>query len=288
MDTTLSSSDLADRAEDVATAILGEPTQKSRREWRWGQRGSLSLCRTGSKRGLWCDHESGEGGDIIDLIRRERHADFKGALAIGEEILGGYIRYTPPPPPPRAQDDDDGATRTVIALRLWRDAVPLSGTLGDKHFFTFRRIDIGPLALDHGLRWHSRIRAVVALMNDPRNGEPIGVHRTFLNEDGTKGARKMLGRQGVVCLTAYDEVSVGLGVTEGIEDGLAVLASGWSPVWVATSSGAIARFPILAGVTSLTVFADADTPGLAAARSCCERWRVSARETRIIAPGRHA
>jgi len=85
-------------------------------------------------------------------------------------------------------------------------------------------------------------------------------------------------------LTAFDEVSVGLGIAEGVEDALAILAGGWSPIWAATSSGAIARFPLLAGVASLAVFADADDAGLNAARACCERWRSSGIEARIIAP----
>jgi hypothetical protein len=270
-------------AEALATALLGEPTHRSRREWRWGRQGSFSLCRTGSKRGLWYDHERGQGGDLLDLIMREHGVGLKDAINLGREIVGGNVQYTPTP---RSTQRDDTAARTAYALRLWRESAPLNGTLGERHFFNFRRIDIAPLSLDHCLRWHVRIRAIVALMTDPRTGEPIGVHRTFLNEDGTKGARKMLCRQGVICLTAYDEVSMGLGLTEGVEDGLAVLVSGWAPVWVATSAGAIARFPILAGITSLAVFADQDCPGLSAARSCCDRWNSSERETRIIAPRR--
>ena len=37
-------------------------------------------------------------------------------------------------------------------------------------------------------------RAVIALMTDPISNEPIGIHRTFLNPDGTKAQRKMFGK----------------------------------------------------------------------------------------------
>ena len=86
-------------------------------------------------------------------------------------------------------------------------------------------------------------RVRVALMTNPNAAEPCGVHRTFLNADGTKRDRKMWGKQGVVCLSPNDTVTARLGVTEGIEDGMAVLLSGWGPVWAATSAGAIERFP---------------------------------------------
>lgn len=80
----------------------------------------------------------------------------------------------------------------------------------------------------------------------------------------------------------------GLGISEGIEDGLAVLLSGWAPVWAATSAGAIARFPVLAGIMALTIFADADEPGIAAARKCAAQWRDAGREVRVSCPGEMA
>ena len=92
----------------------------------------------------------------------------------------------------------------------------------------------------------------------------------------------MLGRQGVVRLSP-DEASTGLGLTEGIEDGLSVIL-GWSPVWAATSAGAIARFRLLDGVEALTVFADADEAGTNAANTCCELWRSAGREARLVLP----
>jgi len=61
---------LKDRIEDVVVALLGKPTSKSPHELRWGQHGSLSLRRSGEKRGLWFDFERGEGGDLLDLIAR--------------------------------------------------------------------------------------------------------------------------------------------------------------------------------------------------------------------------
>ncbi len=63
-------------------------------------------------------------------------------------------------------------------------------------------------------------------------------------------------------------------------------ATGWRPIWAACSAGAIARFPVLPGIESLTIFADADDKGagLEAAWNCAERWRAARREVTIQCP----
>ncbi len=172
-------------------------------------------------------------------------------------------------------------------MRQWNEAVSLPGTLADRYFKEHRYLAIENLGdLSHALRWHPLNSAIIALMTDPVTGEEIGVHRTFLAGDGAKISRKMLGRQGLVRLSRDEDVTQGVGVTEGIEDGLAILLSGWAPVWVATSAGAIARFPVINGIEALTIFADADAPGYAAAQECAERWIEAGREAVISPPPR--
>jgi hypothetical protein len=63
------------------------------------------------------------------------------------------------------------------------------------------------------------------------------------------------------------------------------MLSGWTPIWVATSAGAIARFPVLAGIECLTIFADADEIGRQAAEKCGECWLKQGRDARITVPG---
>jgi hypothetical protein len=157
--------------------------------------------------------------------------------------------------------------------------------LAKRYFRHHRKLDVAGLYLDHAVRWHERYKAVISLMTDPVTGEPAGIHRTFVDANGAKLNRKMLGRQGVVRLSPDDAVSAGLGIAEGIEDALAVMLSGWRPVWAATSAGVIAKLPVLAGIQALTIFADADAAGLQAAENCRDRWRAAGREVVIAAPG---
>jgi hypothetical protein len=181
--------------------------------------------------------------------------------------------------------DTDTEQRVELALKIWKASKPLPGTLGWKYLTERRGLHVGVLGeLSHALRWHEGFSAVVALMTNPQSNEPRGVHRTFLNTDGTKRERKMLGRQGVVRLSPDEDVTQGLGIAEGIETALGVLTTGWEPMWAATNSGAIERFPPLAGIEALTIFADVDAPGMVAAEACARNWCGAGREVRIAHP----
>jgi putative DNA primase/helicase len=276
---------LAERCEQVSVALLGRHSSASGRELRFGKRGSFALRRDGAKRGCWYDHERGEGGDMLTLLAREHGVGLGDAVRIAKrDYLGDTITASPRPRPALQQRDESGTKEA--ALRIWQQGIALAGTLGEQYFLEHRGLDIRALDLEHVLRWHDKYRWIIALMTTPAEDKPSGIHRTFLNIDGSKRERKMLGRAGVIRLSRDDAVLGGLGITEGVEDGLAVLLSGWSPIWAAGSAGAIRRFPILAGIDSLTIFADADSAGLEAAQECEGRWASVAKEARISAPAR--
>ena len=66
------SEDLSALIEPVARALLGEPNGRlsSQSELRFGNHGSMSV---DLEKGVWCDHEAGEGGGVLDLIERCTH-----------------------------------------------------------------------------------------------------------------------------------------------------------------------------------------------------------------------
>jgi hypothetical protein len=198
--------------------------------------------------------------DVKDELRRQG--------LIGEGSLNLQPRPVAPEQPKK------------IDWSLWHHALTLPGTLGETYFVEHRKLKIGGLDLDHALRFNGVHRMVVALMTDPITNDPVGIHRTFLNPDGKKIERKMLGRQGVVRITPDEDVTYGLGIAEGVEDALAV-ALNWGPAWAATSSGAIERFPVLSGIDCINIFADADAAGQKAARACADRWIAAGREAQI-------
>jgi ATP-dependent exoDNAse (exonuclease V) alpha subunit len=54
---------------------------------RFGNKGSLAITLSGPKSGLWKDFESGEGGNLFQLIQREKGLDFKGSVSYLAEVL---------------------------------------------------------------------------------------------------------------------------------------------------------------------------------------------------------
>jgi hypothetical protein len=185
----------------------------------------------------------------------------------------------------KAKEDEERRRKLETAKELWETAVPLFGTLGYRYLTEHRGLDIGMLgehALDHCLRFNERSRAIVAAMTNPASGKATGVHRIFLEPDGSKRERLMLGRAGVVRLSLDDSVTQGLGIAEGIEKSLAILISGWAPIWCACSAGGIKNFPVLNGVEALTIFSDDDDYGANAARECADRWVRAGNEAFIV------
>jgi len=299
---------LTPRLAALARELTGaEPTSSSASELRFRARGSLAVCVGGAKRGAWHDHEAGCGGDPLGLIAHLRHVPMRDAFAWALSWLADATshRCTRPLHRPVATS---GAHRVAVAENeckrwsadmartLWSMAESPVGTLVHRYLAS-RGLELpqdAPVRF-HPAAWRNRHfgprgPAMLALMTSPRRPEPIGLHITYLLADGSGKAagerpKVMLGTAGVVRLVPDDDVTLGLGIAEGIETALAVMQrAGCRPVWAATSAGAIKRLPMLAGIETMTVFADADGPGMAAARECCRRWAEAGREGRILAP----
>jgi len=148
----------------------------------------------------------------------------------------------------------------------------------------------------------SRLPAMICPITDIKTHEVIGLHRTFIRPDGSgkadipkKEQKKMLGfsKGGVIRLSPHEHVTNGLGITEGIEDGLSILGIDWSPIWVALTCKGIENFPVISGISSLTIFADHDTPkkdgsrpGQDSALKCAYRWSQAGREVTIYTPNK--
>ena len=74
-------------APAVCERLLGDPSGRSSREWRWGRKGSFRLTLD---TGTWNDFEVGEGGGVLALVMREERLDKAGAIEWLEQQ--GFIR----------------------------------------------------------------------------------------------------------------------------------------------------------------------------------------------------
>ena len=233
-------------------------------------------------------------------IRVYSHAndDWRACLDYVKARLGIEREWRPTPQQawekPIQKPEVDDKARTGRAMSIWAEARPLPGTTA--HVYLAQRgINVDALDLHHGLRWHpscpwemGRHGCMVALFTDVITNEPKAIHRTAVTPAGAKVDKKMLGSSKGCCirLSPDDAVAEGLHITEGIENGLTALSAAIAPVWACGSAGAIASFPVLQGVECLTVYADNDETGLAAAHKCRASWDAARRECIIYkAPG---
>jgi hypothetical protein len=191
------------------------------------------------------------------------------------------------------------------ALNIW-EASTIAIDRVTESYLAGRNLGAFDLRSGHVIRHHqvcpfrleddSRVTlpTMISLYRDIVTNQPVGIHRTALKSDGSGKSdlpglgspKKMLGHVGdaAIKLSADSEVTDGLGIAEGIETALSVYCANWRPVWALGSAGAIAKFPVLPGVESLTIFADADAAGMKAAAECRARWRQAGREATILLP----
>jgi hypothetical protein len=174
----------------------------------------------------------------------------------------------------------------------WAEATDFAGSPAERYLVEIRKLDIRGLDLCHCARWNDARSCLIAKMTDAVTGRMTGIHRTFLEKDGTPRfvslggnpeKRGMLGWKGPIRLSRNDAVSFGLGLCEGIEDGLALLLSGWAPVWAAGDKTGIKNFPLLSSIDCLTIFSDRGA-GEAEAQACARRWREAGREALVVPP----
>jgi hypothetical protein len=294
---------LVDRTETLAAFLLGEPNRplSGPHELRFGRKGSVSIELAVPKRGLWHDHGAGEGGDLLALIQRECRLDFAGALAWARVWLGDPERVSVPPRPvPAAMLPAEHETLSPWGRALWASAEPITPDTVAGRYLISRGC---ALPEPHAVRWVPSLKygpsggaypAMLGLITDALDADkPLNLHRTWLAPDGSGKAavdrpRLLLKSHrkagGVIRLSPDDEVTARLGIGEGLETCLTVLAGGWAPVWCAIDAGNIGAFPVLAGIEALTIFADHDPAGVRAATNCAERWSAAGKGARVIVP----
>lgn len=277
------------RAEEIAAALGGRRAGHS-----WIARcpahddrtPSLSIRDADGKVLLRC-HAGCEQRDVIAVLRAH---GLWGAE--GHRLFSSAARRTH-----AGHGTDRNAARLrEAALAIWRSAVPARGTLAER-YLAARGIFSPP---PDALRFHARLRhpsggvwaAMVALVVDGASGTQLGIHRTFLADDGTGKApvepqKMMLGscRGGVVRL-GNPERGEWLAIAEGIETALSFQAATGIPAWAALSASGMraVRLPREIGLVMLCPDNDRSGVGQAAARDAAERFLREGRRVKLAIP----
>ena len=243
---------------------------------------SLSICDASGKVLVYC-HAGCEQRKVIEALK--------------ERGLWSGTGYSPRHRAsrrwnPKKRNHNRQDERRAAALAIWQSAVLAAGTPVETYLAT-RNLS---LPIPPSIRFHRRLKhpsggywpCMVALVARGSDSTLLAIHRTFLAGDGTSKApvdpsKMMLGpcRGGAVRLGEAAEL---LMVGEGIETCLAGIQATGHPAWAALSTSGLRALGLPSTVSEVSVLADGDDPGEAAARDCAMRWKRQGRSVRIARP----
>ena len=242
------------------------------------------------------------------MCRCPAHDDRSPSLAIGlgkhailfhcfagcssEAVLAAFARQGI-----KAQELFDGTGGTIApaprsegpdrnALRLWRKAEVLTGTLADR-YLSSRKIDLR----SPDLRFHGRtplgrkpnLRFLPAMLAAVRTDEGvIAVHRSFLDAETAGPARfdrskRALGSLGTGAVRLAMPRGGKLGLAEGIETALSAQQIFGVPCWATLGNERFGLVTIPESVRELYLFVDADAGGVLAEERAREAYACDGR-----------
>ena len=288
---------LRGRAADVAILLIGRPNRSmsSKRELRFGNKGSLAVVISGPKSGCWYDHESDEGGDLFDLIRRERGGNFASALEFARGLVGSSASasstYIHSAVTGGHQETDAVRANTVqFAASIWNASVNPRGTVVEAYLKS-RSLEIPDCVAGNVIRfckpfhYGGRTAAgMVSLFRDIASNEPAAISLTFLDKDATKLERRFFGPVSGAAIKFDTEIKKMLHVGEGVESCLAAMLAGFRPTWALGSAAGIAGLPAIANIRILHILGEVNDGGAneRAAETCAMRWSDAGSKAEVI------
>ena len=216
------------------------------------------------------------GGGLI--VHCFGHCDWRDVFAAlrAKDLLDGSGDNIERPPPAEGTSEYQRQQQDKAAW-LWGKRRPVSNSPVEKYLI--RRGYTGPVPATLGYlpgrgEYSDAMIAAFGLAPETEPGliaapkEIIGIHLTKLTPAGDKIATEprkiMIGTcKGRPIVLAPVNDLLGLAITEGIEDGLSVLASTGLGVWAAGSAGFMPGLaPMIPSyVETITLYADADNAG---------------------------
>jgi hypothetical protein len=228
------------------------------------------------------------GGLVLDC--KKSACAFLDILAAAGVTSGSYKSPDPETLAKReAEQLKEAERRAAQALAIWKESLPIDGTLAE----TYLRGRGITCALPKSLRFHpqcwhgataKRYPAMVAAVQGNRLA---AVHRTYLQADGSgkadiEPAKMMLGATAGAAVR-LTEAQVALVVSEGIETALSLssgLLSAPAAVWAALSASGMRGLSLPPQAGQLTIASDGDAAGREAASALAARadalgWQVT-------------
>jgi putative DNA primase/helicase len=185
--------------------------------------------------------------------------------------------------------------RGAAAVNLWCAGADPRGTLAER-YLNSRGLELPDDVANRVVRFHDacpwgsedgeteRRPAMLTAFRSIANDRLQAIHRTALAPDGQKIGRMMLGPVGraAMKIDADENVTAGLTIAEGFESALSGRMLDFKPAWALGSASAVAVFPVLSGIESLTILGETDSANANAVEQCGNRWTDAGREVRVV------
>jgi putative DNA primase/helicase len=189
--------------------------------------------------------------------------------------------------------DYDKERSKRFALRIWSESTDANGSIVERYLREFRGLALNNDIAVSVIRFHNdlyfdpktRLPGMVCLLRDIVTDEPCGIHRTFLDrETGQKVDRKMLGIAKNAAVKLDHPIGSNLTIGEGVETVLSSRMAGLGPVWALGSSGAVRNFPVLKGLTEITILEENDPTSRRDVKVCARRYLAAKTPVNIVTP----
>lgn len=281
-----------DRAEWIRIGMAAKAADLDVVDW-------IDWCASGANyggereaRAVWRSFASSGGIGAATLFRAAIDAGWSETTSVRRLVPVSARR-------PELDEREIRETLDPHWMRYWESIGPVRDAA--RAYLQARQCAIPPT--DGDLRFDPAARhlagyvgpCLVALVTDVASREPISLHRTWINADGTKAdvepPRLLLGGHrkagGVIRLWPDEALTQGLAIAEGIETALS-LARVFQPAWALIDAGNLAKLPVLSGIDALTIAVDEDSAGIRAANSCADHWALSDRDVTLVEVNRGA
>lgn len=186
----------------------------------------------------------------------------------------------------------DRASDVARALRWWGEAVNPRGTLVER-YLEGRALKLDDAIAGTVVRFHPAaywreddgavvtVPAMLCAMRNIRSDEIVAVsrRRLSLRGEGRQATIPGVGVGAAVKLDRDEDVTDALHICEGVETGIAGRMLGLKPMWALGSKDAIRVFPVLNGISTLTICAEPDAENQV--EQCARRWWEAGRDVVI-------
>jgi len=129
--------------KNICENLLGKPKRSlsSANNWRYGNKGSLSIIVSGQHQGSFHNFETGEKGGAIQLLMSEMGMDFKSALEQGRRMIGDSFPVNQIKPntksPENPTNKESVSTQKMAYIdSLIKQSVPIKGTIAEQYLLS--------------------------------------------------------------------------------------------------------------------------------------------------------